>query len=251
MPEVVTAGVTGFLTPEGDLKAYADAIACLLDDDQKRRAMGKAAYRFVHEERSLTAASKQLETILRKHLEIPTMSDRAEWQPLRDELLRWADAGRKAKLWFRDDDAIEPTAALDQLLALSDRYSVPVALAVIPAYTGEPLAMRLANQKDLTVTVHGWTHHNYAPDETKKQELGPHRPQAIVLEELRRGFDKLKALYPTQFAPMLVPPWNRIDKALLSELAPIGYRAISVYGLAKTGPTHHSDQYPYRYHGLA
>jgi hypothetical protein len=161
------------------------------------------------------------------------MSDRAEWQPLRDELLRWADAGRKAKLWFRDDDAIEPTAALDQLLALSDRYSVPVALAVIPAYTGEPLAMRLANQKDLTVTVHGWTHHNYAPDETKKQELGPHRPQAIVLEELRRGFDKLKALYPTQFAPMLVPPWNRIDKALLSELAPIGYRAISVYGLAK------------------
>ncbi|MBB3456173.1 glycosyltransferase involved in cell wall biosynthesis [Rhizobium sp. BK313] len=71
VPEVVTANVTGFLTPEGDLKAYADAIACLLDDDQKRRAMGKAAYRFVHEERSLTAASKQLETILRKHLGDP------------------------------------------------------------------------------------------------------------------------------------------------------------------------------------
>jgi glycosyltransferase involved in cell wall biosynthesis len=68
VPEVVMDAVTGFLTVEGDPKAYADAIARLLDDDLKRRAMGKAAYRFVHEERSLTAASKRLETILRKHL---------------------------------------------------------------------------------------------------------------------------------------------------------------------------------------
>ncbi|WP_047458425.1 polysaccharide deacetylase family protein [Rhizobium rhizogenes] len=164
------------------------------------------------------------------------MSDRAEWQPLRDELQRWAEAGRKATLWFRDDDAIEPTVALDQLLALSDRYGVPMALAVIPGPTGKPLADRLARQEALTVTVHGWTHHNYAPDEAKKQELGLHRPQAIVLDELRRGFDKLKDLYPRQFAPMLVPPWNRIDKALLPELAPFGYRAVSVYGLAKPRP---------------
>ncbi|AVA25281.1 glycosyltransferase family 4 protein [Rhizobium sp. NXC24] len=68
VPEVVVDGVTGFLTPEGDLSAQADAIARLLGDDQKRRAMGKAAYRFVHHERSLTAASKRLEAILRKHL---------------------------------------------------------------------------------------------------------------------------------------------------------------------------------------
>ncbi|MDK4740135.1 polysaccharide deacetylase family protein (plasmid) [Rhizobium sp. CB3171] len=161
------------------------------------------------------------------------MSNRAAWQPLRNELQRWADAGRRAKLWFRDDDAVEPTEALDRLLALSDRHSVPVTLAVIPAHTSEPLATRLASQKDLTVTVHGWTHHNYAPDEAKKQELGPHRPHAIILDELRQGFDKLKVLYPQQFAPMLVPPWNRIDKALLPGLAAFGYRAVSVYGLAK------------------
>ncbi|MDL2401364.1 glycosyltransferase family 4 protein [Rhizobium mayense] len=68
VPEVVMEGVTGLLAPEGDLKAYADAIARLLDDDLKRWAMGDAAYRFVHENRSLTAASKRLETILRKHL---------------------------------------------------------------------------------------------------------------------------------------------------------------------------------------
>ncbi|WFU12512.1 glycosyltransferase family 4 protein (plasmid) [Rhizobium sp. CB3090] len=68
VPEVVMNDVTGFLTPEGDRRAYADAIVRLLDDDRKCRAMGKAAYRFVHEERSLTAASKRVEAILRKHL---------------------------------------------------------------------------------------------------------------------------------------------------------------------------------------
>ncbi|AYG62911.1 glycosyltransferase family 4 protein [Rhizobium jaguaris] len=68
VPEVVIDDVTGLLTPEGDLKAYAGAISRLLDDDLKRRAMRKAAHRLVHEDRSLTAASKRLETILRKHL---------------------------------------------------------------------------------------------------------------------------------------------------------------------------------------
>ncbi|MDL2406000.1 glycosyltransferase family 4 protein [Rhizobium calliandrae] len=68
VPEVVMDGVTGLLTPKGDAKACADAIARLLDDDRKRRAMGEAAFRFVHEDRSLSSASKRLETILQKHL---------------------------------------------------------------------------------------------------------------------------------------------------------------------------------------
>ncbi|WP_047458427.1 glycosyltransferase family 4 protein [Rhizobium rhizogenes] len=68
VPEVVMNGVTGILTPGGDLKAYAGAIARLLGDDWEWSAMAKAAHRFVQEERSLTGASKRLEAILRKHL---------------------------------------------------------------------------------------------------------------------------------------------------------------------------------------
>ncbi|MFJ6321765.1 MULTISPECIES: glycosyltransferase family 4 protein [unclassified Rhizobium] len=68
VPEVVMAGRTGLLTPEGNIEAYADAVAKLLDDRNKRQIMADAAYTFVHRERSLIAASKQLETILRKHL---------------------------------------------------------------------------------------------------------------------------------------------------------------------------------------
>jgi hypothetical protein len=164
------------------------------------------------------------------------MNDRADWQPLRDELRRWSEAARKVKLWFRDDDAIEPTPALDRLLSLANRFHVPMALAIIPGPTGDALAERLARESLVTATVHGWTHQNYAPDETKKQELGLHRAQTIVLDELHRGFDKLKILYPQQFVPLLVPPWNRIDDALLPHLAPLGYRAVSVFGLAKQAP---------------
>ncbi|MBB4576473.1 glycosyltransferase family 4 protein [Rhizobium lentis] len=65
VPAVVEAGVTGLLTPEGDVVAYAGAIAALLGDQQKRDAMGQAARRFVLEERSLATAARALDEILR------------------------------------------------------------------------------------------------------------------------------------------------------------------------------------------
>ncbi|MBN8953050.1 MULTISPECIES: glycosyltransferase family 4 protein [unclassified Rhizobium] len=68
VPEVVMADKTGLLTPEGDIEAYAHAVAQLLTDPERRLAMANAAHDFVHRERSLTAASKRLETILRNHL---------------------------------------------------------------------------------------------------------------------------------------------------------------------------------------
>ena len=37
------------------------------------------------------------------------------WQDLRDELDRWAEAGRTATLWWRDDDAVMPGPLLDRL----------------------------------------------------------------------------------------------------------------------------------------
>ena len=96
------------------------------------------------------------------------------WQPLLSELARWTDAGRAADFWLRDDDAVEPTAALDRLLGLTGASAIPVTLAVIPAFTGEPLASRLAGEPHVTVGVHGWAHRNHASEGQKKQELGHH-----------------------------------------------------------------------------
>ncbi|PSH68198.1 glycosyl transferase [Phyllobacterium brassicacearum] len=69
VPEVVQHGVTGILTETGDIRAYADAIAQMLDGDEWRSAMGREARRFVLEERSLEVASKRLDQLLRDCVE--------------------------------------------------------------------------------------------------------------------------------------------------------------------------------------
>jgi hypothetical protein len=158
------------------------------------------------------------------------------WEPLNNELDRWQAAGKVADFWLRDDDAIEPTPALARLLELTGSRMVPVALAVIPEHTGQALASYLDGWPLATVAVHGWSHTNFAGKQEKKQELGEHRPLEIVTAELKAGFDRLHALHAARFAPVLVPPWNRIAPSLLPALPGLGFRALSVFGVEKTGP---------------
>lgn len=162
------------------------------------------------------------------------MIDHGAWKTLDDALDRWTAVERRARLWLRDDDAIEPTKALDRLLGLTAAHSIPLTLAVIPAPTGTELAERLAAGAGLSVAVHGWSHKNHASIDEKKQELGSHRPAEIVLGELRQGHDRLRELYPHQFVPMLVPPWNRVAPALVPALGGCGFSCLSVYGPSKT-----------------
>ncbi len=163
------------------------------------------------------------------------MDDSAEsvsWRPLEEELVRWQSAGRTARLWLRDDDAFEPTAELEELATLALAFQVPVVLAVIPARTGEPLAHWLRSMPHIHPAVHGWSHHNHAPPSEKRQELGPHRPRDVVLDELRRGLKEMRLLYAERLFPMLVPPWNRIDPALVEDLPRQGFAALSTFGPA-------------------
>ncbi|RCS22628.1 polysaccharide deacetylase [Phyllobacterium salinisoli] len=161
------------------------------------------------------------------------MMDDPAWQPLHDELLRWARAGRMAEFWLRDDDAVEPTAALDRSLDLTAKHAIPLTLAVIPAHTGDALAARLSREGHVSIAIHGWAHENHALAAEKKQELGPHRPRQVVLGDLARGFARLSHLHGERALPLLVPPWNRIDAGLVSELDRLGFRALSVFGPPK------------------
>ncbi|TBC69464.1 polysaccharide deacetylase family protein [Rhizobium ruizarguesonis] len=163
------------------------------------------------------------------------MTDGMTWDPLRREIDRWQAAGRVARFWLRDDDAVEPTLALEMLMALAGENEVPLMLAVIPGLTGEALAVRLGEEADVAVAVHGWSHKNHAGLKAKKQELGGERPTEVVLSELREGFLLLQRLHPARFLPVLVPPWNRIDAALIPALPGLGFAALSVYGRAKQG----------------
>ncbi|MHC1551674.1 polysaccharide deacetylase family protein [Phyllobacterium sp. K27] len=167
------------------------------------------------------------------------MTRNTVWQPLRDELSRWINASRSVQFWLRDDDAVEPTVALERLLMLSNEYAVPVLLAVIPSLAGIPLAERLQSERFAGVATHGWSHENHAWDGEKKQELGRHRPLSVILAELDEGRTRTGTLFPKQALPILVPPWNRIDSSLLPHLNSVGFAALSVFGKRKVDQRDH------------
>ncbi len=153
------------------------------------------------------------------------------WARLERELEAWRHAGRRASLWWRDDDATAPGGALDRLLGLAERLGLPLSLAVVPADAAPALAARLAGS-DATIDVlqHGWAHANHAAPGAKKSELGPERPLELRLDELTRGRQRLRELFGPRALPVLVPPWNRLADDLPARLAGIGLHGLSTFG---------------------
>ena len=102
----------------------------------------------------------------------------ADWSALRQTLARYRSKGKSLPIWWRDDDAIEPTAAFDQLAEMAEQFDMSVHLAVIPKPATEALARVVADSDRFTVLVHGWQHRNHAPKGLKKSEFGTPRPGA-------------------------------------------------------------------------
>ncbi len=153
------------------------------------------------------------------------------WRHLSEELDAWAAAGRGATLWWRDDDAVEPSPELARLLALARARDLPLALAVIPARASEALAQWLeAHPARAALLQHGYAHLNHAREDEKKAELGAQRPADVVLEELARGWGRMTALFGETWAPILVPPHNRIAEAVVQGLAELGFQGLSTHG---------------------
>jgi hypothetical protein len=158
----------------------------------------------------------------------------ARWSDLARELDDWAEEGRIATLWWRDDDAAAPCGRLDRLLEIA--ADVPVALAVIPAEAELSLAARLgdrgASSTDgpaVGVLQHGWRHADHAAP-AKKSEYPADRPPAVVRAELRAGRARLRALFGSGALAVLAPPWNRFADAMLPLLAECRIAAISRFG---------------------
>ncbi len=153
------------------------------------------------------------------------------WRVLGEELDLWAAAGRQATLWWRDDDAAEVTPALARLVALSTQASAPLALAVIPQPMRADLPACLAVAPWVTVIQHGFAHVNHARRKGEGAwELGLHRPAATVFADLAAGFQCLADAFQDRFAPLVVPPWNRIDAAITRGLPDVGLRGLSTFG---------------------
>lgn len=154
------------------------------------------------------------------------------WSMLRRVIAKAEDEGRTLSFWLRDDDVVRPSVALDRLLAASRRYGAPLALAVIPRLAEPALAARLKDETLVTPIVHGWSHKNHALPGEKKQEFGPHRMLDTMTTELAEALSRMEALFACNMTSVLVPPWNRIDPALVPRLPGLGYRAVSLFGRA-------------------
>jgi len=130
--------------------------------------------------------------------------------PLRRELARWQAAGHQAAFWIRDDDATRMSPEFERLLTLQKKYSLPMAISVIPKWCGLQLPNIIRDRPDMIVLQHGWSHENHAGQPGQHSEFGANRTAGEVREELAMGRTRLEILYGDQFIPGFVPPWNHI-----------------------------------------
>lgn len=182
---------------------------------------------------------------------------RAAWLWLGSELDAWSAADKKASLWWRDDDAVDNSDQLEQLIATSLRYQVPLSLAVIPSRLKPDLARRIKTESLISVLQHGYAHINHAIAGEKKRELSKHADQRQLQSDLAQGYRLLEQAFGDQFNAVLVPPWNRIDDEVLELLVSIGYRGISAMKARKKASpvgrilqvNTHLDPIHWRHHG--
>lgn len=148
------------------------------------------------------------------------------WDDLARECAAWGEAGRCATWWWRDDDAIAATPALDQLLRVARG---PIAMAVIPARLQPDLAPRLRVSPEVAVLQHGYAHRNEAPAGGRKSEFPDERDVQAIGQDLTAGFRKLSEAFGSQFLPVLTPPWNRIGGRTVAILQSNGFIGLTRY----------------------
>ncbi len=152
-----------------------------------------------------------------------------DWTPLDLELDRWRAAGMCLPIWWRDDDAVAPSPALKRLNTLAGTLEIPVHLAVIPREATKPLADYVRDTPHLIPVVHGWAHRNHAAQGEKKAEFSTNRPLGEMSHEAAQGLALLSDMFADQLARLFVPPWNRIAPQFATELAGLGYHALSTF----------------------
>jgi len=150
------------------------------------------------------------------------------WITLRSELDRWR--GEPATFWWRDDDAVAATPALDRLLALRARLDIPLALAVIPARAEPSLAAATGADGTVTILVHGWDHCDHPGAGGHPSEFPAGRSASEMRAQLDAGRARLARLFGARLLPVLVPPFNRIAPALHRVVADAGFDYVSADG---------------------
>lgn len=169
-----------------------------------------------------------------------TASGDTHWRPVDAELELWSQAGRTARIWLRDDDACEPTDALDRLVDMADEHRIAATLAIIPASMTDALVAQVQDNPLLFPAAHGLWHRNHAGPREKKIELGGARPVEAVLADVHESWSLMAQAFDPLEVTMLVPPWNRISEVAADRLGTSGFDVLSTYGWkVPTAPVRH------------
>ena len=156
----------------------------------------------------------------------------ATWDNLKDCLDSLAESKRFARLWWRDDDAVEASPQLAELLTVARATKVTPALAVIPRDQTDSLVEALAaSAVDYYVLQHGYAHEDHSDPARgeKKQELATGAGLEKLSRQLVEGRIRLARVFGGRFLPVLVPPWNRIDRELVALLPALGFSGLSTF----------------------
>ncbi|MBF9232002.1 glycosyltransferase [Microvirga alba] len=178
---------------------------------------------------SLDGARQSVAIVEGIDLAAPARQRTFDWSQLSQAINRAKDRGCPIGFWWRDDDAVAHTPALERLLGLARRYDAGMALAAIPQALNPSLVQRLETEGNVFALVHGASHANYAPKGEKKAEFGDHRPVEAMADEAGQALQTAKAALGDKLLPVFVPPWNRISTGLVPFLPRKGYQALSTF----------------------
>jgi hypothetical protein len=149
-----------------------------------------------------------------------------DWSPLHRALAACRRDNIAVPFWWRDDDAIALTPALDRLMTLSVDTDLPVHLAIIPAHA-DPALVGHIDTNSMIPVVHGWAHTDHSAGVGKKNEFQTARTDAV--SDANQAMDRMRALFGASLRPMFVPPWNRINDDVVRALPALGYSALSTF----------------------
>lgn len=141
-----------------------------------------------------------------------------------------------ALLWWRDDDAGRLDPRLQRLLDLARGLGVPLGLAVVPAWLEPAAEAAIEGAAEVAVLQHGWAHADHARPGERRIELGGRVDRGRLQADLARGRDRLAGRFGDRFQPVLVPPWNRIDRDVVPTLPGLGFHALSIWDEGDLGP---------------
>jgi hypothetical protein len=143
------------------------------------------------------------------------------------ELSHWRRAGRRVQLWWRDDDAQRPTAALARLIETAERHAIPLTLAVVPVGCDPGLAAYLARHPIVSVVQHGLDHRN-GRCPLRPSQFDDAAPVETVAAAIHAGACVLEGFQ--NVLPVYVPPWNVIQSNVRAALEWLSMDGLSAFG---------------------